>query len=144
MDTLKDKIEQVRREFDRTTPKPTAKQLITYPQGSVGQLLGYYLLNANYGQNVFAENEDVLYLLTTEEQSIKEDLGMHFYLFGNGCNSLRTWVTMLIAITLCPIYLPYFYKKYTQGKKALRFYDIDHLGLLYQPVDKVKEAFMIR
>lgn len=142
MKTLKDKIEEVRREFDRT-PKPTAKQLTAYPQGSMGQLLGYYLLNANYGQNVYAENEDVLYLLIAEEQSIKEDLGMYFYLFGNGSNSLRTLATMLIATVLCPIYLPYYYKKYTQGKKALRFYDIDHLGLLYQPVDKVKEAFRI-
>lgn len=143
MSTLKDKIEQVRREFDRT-PKPTAKQLTSYPQGSMGQLLGYYLLNANYGQNVYAENDDVLHLLIAEKQSIKEDMGMYFYLFGNGCNSLRNWSTMLIAMALCPVYLLYFYKKYTQGKKALRFYDVDHLGLLYQPVDKVKEAFMIQ
>lgn len=141
--TLKDKIEQVRREFDRTNPKPTAKQLTAYPKGSLGQLLGYYLLNNNHGQNVYAENEDVLYLLISDSPSIKEDLALHFYLFGNGCNSLRTWATMCIAVAVCPFYLRYFYKKYRQGKTALRFYDIDHLGLLHQPVDKVKEAFRI-
>ncbi|KOS05988.1 hypothetical protein AM493_08020 [Flavobacterium akiainvivens] len=142
MATLQEKIEQVRREFDRT-PKPTAKQLIAYPQDSLGQLLGYYLLNANHGQNVYADNEDVLHLLIAEESSIKEDFALYFYLFGNGCNSLRTWATMGIAMAVCPIYLPYFYKRYRQGKNALRFYDIDHLGLLYQPVEKVKQAFMI-
>jgi hypothetical protein len=143
METMRDKIERVRREFDRKNPSPTAKQLIAYPQDSLGQLLGYYLLNANHGQNVHADNDDVLYLLIAEEHSVKEDFALYFYLFGNGSNSLRTWATMFIGILICPFYLPYFYKRYKHGKNALRFYDIDHLGLLYQPVNKVKDAFKI-
>ncbi|MES2486678.1 MAG: hypothetical protein V4581_12125 [Bacteroidota bacterium] len=144
MKTMKEKIETVRREFDKTAQKLTAYQLVKYPEGSLGHQLGTFLLGSNYGQNVYAQNDDALQLLIAGKNSIKEDLAVQFYLFGNGNNSFRTLSTIVVALTLCPHYLPYFYKKYKAGKQALRFYDVDHLGLLHLPVERIKDVFLIR
>jgi hypothetical protein len=144
MKTMKEKIAAVKREFDKDKTPLTAFELTRYPEGSLGNQLGKFLLGTNYGQNVYADNEDALQLLIAGKNSVKEDFSVQFYLFGNGCNSLRTVATMAIAAVLCPNYIPYYYKRYKAGKQALRFYDIDHLGLLHLPVERIKNTFLIR
>jgi len=144
MKTMKEKIEAVRQEFDKTTLNLTAYQLAKYPEETLGHQVGKFLMGSNFGQNVYADKEDVLQLLIAGKNSIKEDLAVQFYLFGNGSNSLRTLAAMAVGAALCPHYLSYFYKRYKEGKKALRFYDIDHMRLLHLPVARVKDTFLIR
>ncbi|MXN90218.1 hypothetical protein GR160_03180 [Flavobacterium sp. Sd200] len=145
MKTMKEKIEAVRIEFERKKKKTTALQLIKYPKDSLGHNLGKHLLDTNYGTNVTAEKEDVYQLLIARgEVSVKEDIATQFYIFGNGSNSLRTLLAMMVGIALCPFYAAYFYKRYKEGKEALRFYDVDHFGMLHLPVERIKDTFLIR
>jgi hypothetical protein len=44
MKTMKEKIEAVRLEFERKKKSFTAKQLIHYPEGTLGNNLGRHLL----------------------------------------------------------------------------------------------------
>ena len=143
--TMKEKIEAVRIEFDRKSQNITAAQLVTYPEATLGHNLGKHLLNSNYGTNVIAEKEDIYQLLIGRGQvSVKEDIAVQYYLFGNGSNSVRTLAAMGLGLIFCPFYAPYFYKRYKDGKQALRFYDVDHFGLLYQPLERIKDTFLIR
>ena len=145
MKTMKEKIEAVRIEFERKTKNITAKQLVNYPEGSLGHNLGKHLLNCNYGTNVTAEKEDVYQLLIGRGQvSVKEDIAVQYYLFGNGSNSVKTLLAMSIGLVMCPHYAGYFYKRYKDGKQALRFYDVDHFGMLHLPVERIKDTFLIR
>lgn len=145
MKTMKEKIEAVRIEFERKKKRITAMQLIYYPKESLGYKLGSYLLKSNYGNNVTAEKEDIYQLIIGgEKESFRDDIAVQYYLFGNGCNSLRTLLAMGLGMLFCPYYAGYFYKKYKDGKQALRFYDLDYFGMLHQPLDRIKDTFLIR
>lgn len=144
MSTMKEKIEAVRREFDRTTQQLTALNLVKYPDGSLGQQLGRFLLHNNYGQNVCASHDDVLQLLITGSNSFTDDIAVQFYLLGNGSFGLRRLTAMAVGLVLLPHKAAHFYRMYKNGKAALRFYDIDHLRLLHLPVSRIRETFMIR
>jgi hypothetical protein len=145
MKTMKEKIEAVRLEFERKKKSFTATQLIHYPEGTLGNNLGRHLLYSNYGTNVIAEKEDIYQLLIGRGKvSVKEDIAVQYYIFGNGCNSPRTILAMGIGVLMCPHYAGYFYKRYKDGKHALRFYDVDHFGMLHLPLDRIKDTFLIR
>lgn len=144
METMKEKIEKVRLEFERNNPKLTALNLIKYPEGTLGQQLGRFLLRTNYGQNVYASHDDALQLLITGSNSFTDDIAVQFYLLGNGSYGLRRLTAMAAGVVLKPHKIGYFYQKYTEGKSALRFYDVDHLKLLHLQIDRVRETFMIR
>lgn len=144
MTTMKEKIEAVRIQFDRKNRDLTAGQLIKYPEGSLGQQLGRYLIGTNEGQNVTAQREDIFQLLIAGKYSIKEDIAVHYYLFGNGKNSLRNLLAMAVGLVVCPQHTAYFYNRYKDGMQALRFYDVDHFGMLHLPINRIKETFLIR
>jgi len=144
MTTMKEKIEAVRIQFDRKNKNLTAGQLIKYPEGSLGQQLGRYLICINEGQNVTAQREDIFQLLIAGSYSIKEDIAVQYYLFGNGKNSFRNLLAMAVGLVVCPQHIVYFYSRYKDGKQALRFYDLDHFGMLHLPITRIKETFLIR
>lgn len=144
MNTMKEKIEAVRREFDKKTQQLTALQLVKYPEGSLGQQLGRFLLKSNYGQNVYASHDDVLQLLISGSNTFTDDIAVQFYLLGNGSFGLRRLSAMAVGLVLFPYKAAHFYRMYRKGKDALRFYDVDHMALLHLPVERVKDTFLIR
>jgi len=143
MKTMKDKIEAVRIEFDRKRKNLTIADLITYPEGTLGNNLGKHLINHSYGK-VVPEKDDIFQLLLSGGQSLKQEIAVQFYLFGNGYNSINNLFSMAVGMVLCPFYAGYFYKRYKDGKNALRFYDVDHFGLLHLPLQRIKDTFLIR
>jgi hypothetical protein len=143
MKTMKEKIEAVRIEFERKKQNLTIADLITYPEGTLGKNLGTHLMQNSYGK-VVPEKEDIYQLLISRGNSLKQEIAVQFYLFGNGCTSLNILFSMAVGLAMCPFYLGYFYQRYKEGKHALRFYDVDHFGMLHLPVARIKDAFLIR
>lgn len=122
----------------------TMDQLINYPKDSMGFHLGCFLFNNSYEADPVPEREDVYRLLLTREVSDKEEVAMHFYLFGNGDNGLRTLFIMATGMVLYPHCIKRFYHRYRDGKHALRFYDLDHFRMLHLPLSRIKDTFLIR
>ncbi|MFL9845154.1 hypothetical protein [Flavobacterium rhizosphaerae] len=141
---MKDRIEAVRRQFDRNAEKPTANGLVNYPEETLGRHLGMFLLRCNFGQNVYATNDDALQLLITGSGSFADEIAVQFYLLGNGCFGLRRLGVMAIGLALRPNKALYFFKKYKEGKNALRLFDVYYLGLLHLPLQQVKDTFLIK
>jgi Na+(H+)/acetate symporter ActP len=83
-------------------------------------------------------------LITGNKPTLTDEIALQYYLFGNGSTSLRVLLALCIGSAMMPHNLLHFYKMYQKGKAALRFYDINHLALLYQPVARIKETFMIQ
>lgn len=145
MNTLKNKLEAVKRQFDRNAQRFTAHSLLAYPEGTLGNHLGKFLLIRNYGQNTYASREDILQMLVTGNTvTLTDEIALQYYLLGNGCIRVRVLLAMGIGLVIRPHRAHHFYKMYKKGTTALRFYDIDHLQLLHQPVNRVKETFMIQ
>ncbi|MNK15863.1 hypothetical protein D3C87_340170 [compost metagenome] len=119
-------------------------ELIGYPKDSLGFHLGCFLFNNSHEIDPQPETIDVHRLLITKEVSNKEDIAMHYYLFGNGDLALRTVFIMATGAIFYPHCIPYFYLKYRDGKDALRFYDLDHFRMLHLPLQRIKDTFLIR
>lgn len=128
----------------KTKEAPVATATLThYPQGSLGFHLGKYL-RKNYKTGPAPDVEDVFRLLLTTDASNKEEIGMHFYLSGNGDTGLRRLMIMGVGAVCYPHRLVYFCKRYRDGRKALRFFDLDHYRMLHLPLERIKDAFLIR
>ena len=130
--------------FKRPESSITMDELITYPQGSLGFHLGRFLFDYSYEADPVPEREDIYRLLLTKEVSNKEEIAMYYYLFGNGDMRLQTLFIMGTGALLYPSCIMHFYKRYKAGKHALRFYDLDHFRMLHLPLEKIKDAFLIR
>lgn len=119
-------------------------ELISYPKESMGFHLGCFLFNNSREANPVPAKQDIHRLLIIRQASDKEEMGMYYYLFGNGDTSLRTIFIMAAGCVLFPWYLKYFMSKYYAGKQALRFYDLDHFRMLHLPLTRIKDTFNIR
>lgn len=119
-------------------------ELISYPKDTLGFHVGSFLFNNSHDADPQPEITDIYRVLINHEVSNKEEIAMHYYLFGNGDLALKNLFVMVTGAALFPHRLPYFYKKYTEGKNALRFYDLDHFRMLHLPLERIKDAFLIR
>jgi len=136
-------MKNMKRLFKAGTAPVTPTELIHYPEGSLGLHLGKFL-RSNYKTGPAPDVEDVFRLLLTSDASNKEEIGMHYYLSGNGDNGLRRLMIMGVGAVCFPHMIIYFCRRYRDGRKALRFFDLDHYRMLHLPIDRIKDAFLIR
>lgn len=122
----------------------TMDELINYPKDSLGFHLGSFLFYNSYDAEPQAEITDVHRVLINKEVSDKEEIAMHYYLFGNGDLAFKNLFIIISGAILYPFYIKYFYARYRDGKQALRFYDLDHFRMLHLPLEKIKDTFLIR
>ncbi len=139
-----EKIRSIASLFKRPESNITMDELIAYPQGSLGFHLGRFLFDHSYEADPAPEREDIYRLLITKEVSNKEEIGMYYYLFGNGDLRLQTLFVLATGALLYPHCLLHFYRQYKAGGQALRFHDLDHFRMLHLPLQKIKDAFLIR
>lgn len=137
-------LQSIRKALRKSQSGISMDQLINYPKDTLGFHLGSFLFNNSYEADPMAQQEDVYRLLIMKEASNKEEIAMHYYLFGNGDLRLRTLFIIATGAVFFPHCLIYFYSKYRDGKNALRFYDLDYFRMLHLPLNKIKDAFMIR
>lgn len=119
-------------------------ELISYPKDTLGFHVGSFLFNNSHDADPQPEITDIHRVLISREVSDKEEIAMHFYLFGNGDLALKNLFVMVTGALLYPLQLHYFYKRFKDGKNALRFYDLDHFRMLHLPIDRIKDTFLIR
>lgn len=122
----------------------TMNELISYPKDSLGFHLGNYLFSNSTEPNPVPEKEDIYRTLITNENSEREHIAVHYYLFGNGNLQLQTLLVMVTGLVFYPLSLSYFYSRYRKGKKALRFHDVNHFKMLHLPLERIKDTFLIR
>ena len=143
MKTLKRKFTALRAALRRKRTALIMGELIAFPKDSMGFHLGCLLFNNSYEQDPVPEIEDVYRLLISHEVSNKEEVAMHYYLFGNGDVSLKTLLVVASGAMFMPHYLSYFRNRYRGGRQALRFYDLDHFRMLHLPIKRIKVTFLI-
>ncbi len=122
----------------------TMDELIGYPKESLGFHVGNFLFNHSHDADPQPEITDIHRVLINKEVSDKEEIAMHYYLFGNGDLAIKNLFVMVTGAIFFPHCIPYFYNKYNQGKNALRFYDLDHFRMLHLPLARIKDTFLIR
>lgn len=120
------------------------KDLILFPQESLGFHMGCFLLKYNFEMQPKLEDHDVIHVLTNTGVSVTEEIGMQYYLCGNGKKSPYMLMVILIGTLFYPTQLKSFYRFYKRGKNAHQFHNLDFKHMLLQPLSEIQFTFNIK
>jgi ubiquinone biosynthesis protein Coq4 len=130
--------------FKKNTPwQIDQSELLQYPKESLGFGLGTFLDKNHFDIQPKLEDHDIIHVLTNTGISVVEEIGMQYYLLGNGKKSMYLFV---VIVSGTPFYLnqfSYFLQQYKRGKQALPFYYLDFSKMLFTPIHSIQETFKI-
>ncbi len=130
--------------FKKNTPwEIDQSQLCQYPKESLGFGLGTFLAKNHFDIQPKLEDHDIIHVLTNTGVSVTEEIGMQYYLLGNGKKSLYLFVVILSGTPFYPNQFSYFLQQYKRGKQALPFYYLDFSKMLFTPIHSIHETFKI-
>ncbi|CAM3975586.1 hypothetical protein FLCU109888_12010 [Flavobacterium cucumis] len=119
-------------------------QLIQLPNDSFGFHLGCFLLKYNFEIQPKLEDHDCIHVLTNTGITVEEEIGMQYYLYGNGKRSVYLWMVILSGTLFYPTRFSYFKQQYQRGKQAHEFYGLDFLNMLTIPIANIQQTFNIK
>jgi ubiquinone biosynthesis protein Coq4 len=119
-------------------------KLIQLPTDSLGYHLGCFLLKYNFEIQPKLEDHDVIHVLTNTGISVEEEIGMQYYLFGNGKQSFYLIMVILSGTLFYPTRFNYFIRQYQKGKTTHQFYELDFLNMLSLPITTIQQSFNIK
>ena len=130
--------------FKKNEPWNIDKSLLMdYPEESLGFGLGNFLHNNHFDIQEKLEDHDIIHVLTNTGISVYEEIGMQYYLFGNGKRSLYLYMVMLTGTIFYPTKINYFKQQLRRGQNALQFHYLDYSKMLLVPVKTIQDAFKI-
>lgn len=122
----------------------TPKELIQYPQESLGFHMGCFLLKYNFEMQPKLEDHEVIHVLTNTGVSVIEEIGMQYYLWGNGKKSAYLYMVITIGTLCYPTRLKTFTKYYNRGKAAHHFHNLAFEKMLHLPIQTIQNSFNIK
>jgi ubiquinone biosynthesis protein Coq4 len=130
--------------FKNNTAWDIDKQaLLTYPNETLGYHLGSFLQENNFDIQPKLEDHDIIHVLTNTGVSVREEIGMQYYLYGNGKRSLYLYLVISTGTLFYPTHFNYFCKEFDKGKKALHFHYLDFSKMLLIPIETIQLTFKI-
>lgn len=120
------------------------KQLLAFPEESLGFHLGCFLIKYHFEIQPKLEDHDVIHVLTNTGVSVIDEIGMQYYLLGNGKKSLYLFMVILTGTCFYPTQIQNFIKQYKRGKNAHLFHHLDFQKMLKIPVKNIQDSFNIK
>jgi len=130
--------------FKKSIPWEIDKyELLQYPKDSLGFGLGDFLNKNHFDMQPKLEDHDVIHVLTNTGISVANEIGMQYYLLGNGKKSLYLYVVIISGTPFYITQIKYFLQQYKKGKRALPFHYLDFSKMLSVPVESIQKTFNI-
>ncbi len=130
--------------FKKNEPWNIDKSLLMdYPEESLGFGLGNFLYKNHFDIQEKLEDHDIIHVLTGTGISVYEEIGMQYYLFGNGKRSLYLYMVIPTGTIFYPKRMSYFIEQYKKGKKAHTFHYLDFSKMLFMPIQTIQQTFKI-
>jgi len=117
--------------------------LLDFPEETLGFHLGCFLLKYNFEIQPKLEDHDIIHVLTNTGITVPQEIGMQYYLFGNGKRSLYLFMVIASGTLFYPTKISYFFKQFKKGKQALQFYYLDYSKMLLIPMKTIQQTFQI-
>ncbi|MES2514680.1 MAG: Coq4 family protein, partial [Bacteroidota bacterium] len=118
----------------------TTEGLLQYPEGSVGKELGKFLKKSGVEPLVGAEYHDLEHVLFDYSISFKDEVGLQFFLHGNGKKSFASVSTIMGAWFILPTQWKYLKNSYVKGKKCKDISKLNLKDLLNDNLNQVKAS----
>ncbi|WP_396601763.1 Coq4 family protein [Algibacter sp. R77976] len=116
------------------------KELLDYPQDSIGKYLGVFLDKNNFELISKVERHDAYHTITGYGTKVEDEIALQCLCFGNGKRSLYLYGAIILGIIILPDYYKYYYKSYVIGKNANPFHHYDYKKLLKISIHKFRAA----
>jgi ubiquinone biosynthesis protein Coq4 len=130
--------------FKKSTPWEIGKnELLEYPKDSLGFGLGIFLDKNHFDIQPKLEDHDIIHVLTNTGISVIDEIGMQYYLLGNGKRSLYLFMVIISGTPFYLTQIKYFFQQYKRGKEALPFHYLDFSKMLSIPVLSIQKTFKI-
>ncbi len=110
---------------------------------SLGFHLGCFLIKYNFEIQPKLEDHDVFHVLTNTGITVQEEIGMQYFLLGNGKKSAYLFSVITIGTCFYPTYFKKFIENYNRGKKSHRIHDLEFQKMLSQPLQLLQKTFNI-
>ncbi len=108
--------------FKKNEPwKIEIPELLNYPRESLGFHLGQFLRTNNFEMQPKLEDHDVIHVLTGISTNVEEEIGMQFYLMGNGKRSLYMYMVVVFWGYFFPFRLQTFHELLQERKERAPF-----------------------
>ena len=114
------------------------KQLLSYPEDSLGYHLGCFLIQHKLEPQPRCEDHDVFHVLTDYKIDTAQEIAMQYWLWGNGKRSPFVLLAMLVGVVLYVDQYSIFIHAIEAGHKASPIHDIDFKQHLYSPIALIK------
>ena len=120
------------------------EELLAFPTGSLGNGIGNFLERNNFDVQEKLEDHDVIHVLTNTGITVKDEIGMQYYLLGNQKKSLYLFLVIISGTLFYPTQINYFFNEYRKGKQALPFHYLDFQKMLLVPIQSIQNTFKIK
>ncbi len=131
--------------FKKNQPWTIGKnELLQHNQETLGFHLGCFLIKYHFEIQPKLEDHDVIHILTNTGISVQEEIGMQFYLLGNGKRSLYLFMVLLTGTCFYPTRYQHFINEFRRGKSAHQFHHLDFSRMLTIPIKQIQTTFNIQ
>ena len=117
--------------------------LMDYPEGTLGLGLGNFLYKNHFDLQEKLEDHDIIHVLTNTGVTVYEEIGMQYYLLGNGKTSLYLFMVILSGTIFYPKRMRYFIQQFKRAKQAYSFHYMDFSKMLWMPILTIQQTFKI-
>jgi ubiquinone biosynthesis protein Coq4 len=106
------------------------KDLLNFPEGTLGSSLGHFLKQHQLEPVPKAERHDCFHVLLNFGTSMKEETRMQWFLVGSGKLSLFTTGSALLALAVLPENAKLYWQEFKRGRQSTNIDDWDFFKLL--------------
>ncbi len=120
------------------------KDLLKYPNGTLGKYLGEFLNKNGFELISKVERHDAYHVLTGYGIKVEDEIALQCLCFGNGKRSIYLYGAMMLGIIILPDYISYYWKSYNIGKQANTFHCFDFKKLLHTSIEDLRTAIFTK
>lgn len=121
----------------------STKELLAYPDGTLGKDMGEFLLREGLEPLSQSERHDVFHVLTGYSTSIAEEVELQYFLWGNRKKSLYLKSVLLAGLLFYPDRLKNFKIAFQRGRAARPFFDLDFKSMLTISTQEIRNEYRI-
>jgi ubiquinone biosynthesis protein Coq4 len=114
--------------------------LLQFPEGSLGKSLGEFLQKARLEPLARAEAHDAYHVLFGYSTRIRDEVGLQFFLRGNGKTSIASFGVSIGAWCIFPHQWNYFRSSYQRGKECCDISKFNLRDLLDKDLTEIRRS----
>lgn len=118
--------------------------LLQFPNDSLGKTVGKFLFENKMEPIAGAESHDVYHVLFNYSTSFKDEVGLQFFLRGNGVKSPASFLTSIGAWCILPFHWKYLKTSYRNGKNWKNVSQLNLQELLHHEYKLIINSLKIK